>query len=71
MENLTLSSPLQLLQFNTNEHYAFADRLIEYLVENAISKEEIEVYDNVRRTQKVLFENRAYNNYDSIEVKGS
>lgn len=57
---LNLISPLQLLQFNTNEQHPFADRLIEYLIGNVISNTEEEIYDNVRRAQKALYDNNKY-----------
>ena len=57
---LNLISPLQLLQFNTNEQHPFADRLIEYLIGNVISNTEEEIYDNVRRAQKALYDNKNY-----------
>lgn len=55
--DLTLKTPLQLLQFNTNKQHPFADRLIEYLIGNAITNTEDEVYDNIRRAQKAIVDN--------------
>jgi hypothetical protein len=63
-DDIILSSPLQLLQFNTQEHCAFADRLVEYLIENAITKDMEEIPNNIKRTQKVLELNSEYNNYN-------
>jgi hypothetical protein len=57
---LKLISPLQLLQFNTNEQHPFADRLIEYLIGNATTNTDEEIYDNVRRAQKALYDNNKY-----------
>ena len=48
-----LTTPLQLLRFNTGESYPFADRLIEYLVGNAVAPNE-EIEDNVKRIKKVV-----------------
>ena len=53
-EELELITPLQLLHLNTREQHPFADRLIEYLIGNAISSSETEIYDNIRRAQKAL-----------------
>lgn len=68
-ETLKLVTPLQLLQFNTREQHPFADRLIEYLIGNAITNSETEVYDNIRRAQKALTSNRYINNY-TINIPG-
>ena len=75
IENLTneadvsLKSPLQLLQLNTGESSPFADRLIEYLLENAISNSENEIADNVKRTQKIIELNSHLNSYKP-QIKG-
>ncbi len=66
---IKFSSPLQLLQVNTNEQYAFADRLIEYLTENVILPDGEEIYDDIRRVQKVMTWNNGTNNY-SISIPG-
>ena len=60
---LKLISPLQLLMFNTGEQHPFADRLIEYLVGNAITNADDEIYDNVRRAQKALANNRTVTSF--------
>lgn len=63
LNTLKLRTPLQLLQLNTKEQHPFADRLIEYLIGNAIAKSETEIYDNIRRAQKALASNYSANNY--------
>ena len=44
---------LQLLQANTGISYPFADRLVEYLLDNVISHTD-EISDNIVRAQKVM-----------------
>lgn len=68
-DEFPLITPLQLLHLNTKEHHPFADRLIEYLIGNAITNAEDEVYDNVRRAQKALASNFSANNYN-INIPG-
>ena len=46
-------SKLQLLTCNTGISYPFADRLLEYLLDNVISQVD-DISDNVKRTQKVI-----------------
>lgn len=62
-DQLKLISPLQLLQFNTKEQHPFSDRLIEYLIGNAITNSETEIYDNIARAQKALSSNYGANSY--------
>jgi hypothetical protein len=56
-------SKLQLLAFNTGESYPFADRLIEYLCDSAITPID-KVSDNIKRAQRVMRDN---NNHFKIE----
>lgn len=53
-ENLKhLITPLQLLAQNTGVSYPFADRLIEYLVGNAITPAD-DISDNIKRAKKII-----------------
>jgi hypothetical protein len=53
-----------LLRLNTETHHPFADRLIEYLVNNAIVSTTDEIPQNIKRAQKALAENQHKNNYE-------
>jgi hypothetical protein len=60
--NKTAFSPisrLQLLALNTGESHPFADRLIEYLSNSAITSID-EIADNIKRAQKVMNDNGYY-----------
>lgn len=52
-------SKLQLLAFNSRESYPFADRLVEYLSNSAITSID-EISDNIKRVQKVMGQNKFY-----------
>lgn len=53
-ESIThLVTPLQLLAQNTGISYPFADRLIEYLVGNAVTAVD-DISDNIKRAKKVI-----------------
>lgn len=61
----SLITPLQLLMSNTGEQYPFANRLIEYLMENCITNREDEIPDNIKRVQKILKLDKNITSYDS------
>ena len=62
-DQFDLITPLQLRHLNTREQHPFADRLIEYLIGNAITNSETEIYDNIRRAQKALETNHEVTGY--------
>lgn len=49
-----LISPLQLLQGNINKQVAFADRLLEYLLNNAITDRANELSGNIQKVQTLI-----------------
>lgn len=56
---------LQLLAMNTGESYPFANRLVEYLCNSAITSND-EIADNIKRAQKVMNQNHHYFKIDGI-----
>ena len=64
-----LITPLQLLRTNTGESYPFADRLVEYLVGNAITVNE-EIKDNVVRAKTIIGANCAPEVYSMVTDDG-
>ncbi len=66
-----LITPLQLLRLNTTESYPFADRLVEYLIGNAITSSEDQAAHNVARVQKAIeFNTISAQNYSKYDDKG-
>ena len=55
-DNFKFITPLQLLRFNTKESYPFADKLVEYLTDQAITSIE-ENGDNIKRVKTVINRN--------------
>jgi hypothetical protein len=64
-EGFTPINKLQLLAFNTGESYPFADRLIEYLSNSAITPID-QIPDNIKRAQKVMEDNSYYFNTEGL-----
>lgn len=64
LTDVPLITPLQLLSFNTGKQHPFADRLIEYLMGNAIVPTD-ETAQNIKRVQKAFvlgtINNKDYN----------
>lgn len=56
---------LQLLEFNTGESHPFADRLVEYLSDSAITPID-EISDNIKRAQRVMQQNNSYFKIEGI-----
>ena len=54
-------SGLELLAGNTGVSYPFADRLLEYLLDNVITPID-DISDNIKRVQKVIGFTKAKNN---------
>ena len=63
--DLPFITNLDLLKFNTGTSYPFADRLIEYLTDNAITSQD-ELKDNIKRVQTVMEDNQIEFIYDGI-----
>ena len=57
--DFTPISKLQLLEFNTGESYPFADRLVEYLSDSAVTPID-QIPDNIKRVQRVMKQNQHY-----------
>lgn len=62
LDNYTLT-PLSLLKMNDKQRYAFSDRLIEYLYDNAIDLND-EVNGNIERVQNAMY---AYKNFPVLK----
>jgi len=62
-DDIPLITTLQLLRANTKEQHPFADRLIEYLLGNAITSDDDEIPNNIKRAQKIMQLNSNSNGY--------
>lgn len=67
-KDFTPITSLQLLRSNTRVSYPFADRLVEYLLGNAIDSSE-ENIDNIRRVQATIKQNNTYKDIVYVEGK--
>lgn len=68
-DEFKLITSLQLLRANNGISYPFADRLVEYLTDNAITSEET-IKDNILRVQEVLGHERINNKYLRFGLPG-
>ncbi|MBQ6627840.1 MAG: hypothetical protein IJH65_03315 [Methanobrevibacter sp.] len=57
--NITPPTRLSLLEVNNGISYPFADRLVEYLLNNAITPLD-EISENIKRTQDAAYQNRVF-----------
>lgn len=64
-DNIKSHMNLQLLYLNDGTSYPFADRLIEYLVDNAITNID-DIPNNIIRTQKALLKNKVISDYSTL-----
>lgn len=62
-------SSLELLAGNTGVSYPFADRLLEYLLDNVITPID-DISDNIKRVQKVIGFTKAKNNKKKTSING-
>ena len=63
--NEVLISNLSLLQMNTGVSYPYSNRLVEYLLGNAITPLD-EIADNIKRVQTIALKNGQINKADGI-----
>ena len=63
INKIKVSSSLQLLELNTTFSYPFADRLIEYLVDNCVTNNE-NIGDNIERVQEALMNRKKKSEYE-------
>ena len=69
INNMFFSSSLQLLEINSEISFPFADRLIEYLLDNVVTNIET-IGDNIERVQEALIKRQDDSRYVKTIING-